>query len=316
VRKGADAPGTSVGLPATGALASRSMLGRRRGELLRDVRYLEDRVGGRRILITGASGGIGRAAARRLGQARAVVAVVARRRERLEELAREIEEAGGRVLVLPADLSHADEVDGVLTRVHAELGGVDVLVNNAGRSIRRPVRRSYGRVRDHERLMQLNYFAALRLILGALPGMLERGHGQIVNVSSMGTQNFTPPFSAYNASKGALAAWTRTAAAEIDPRRIRLTTVNMPLVDTAMSAATGAYEGRALMSAEDGADLIVDAIVRRRARVGPPIGVFGECMGALAPGAHSLVSGLAFRRVPAYEAYLGRGRRNGHPNAT
>jgi len=155
--------------------------------VLRDARRLEDRVGGRRILITGASGGIGRAAARRLGSAGAIVVLVARRRTRLEEVARQIVAAGGRAIALPADLAKADEVDGVLTAVHDELGGIEVLVNNAGQSIRRPVDRSYGRVRDHERLMQLNYFGALRLILGALPGMHERGLGHIVNVSSMGT---------------------------------------------------------------------------------------------------------------------------------
>jgi NAD(P)-dependent dehydrogenase (short-subunit alcohol dehydrogenase family) len=272
----------------------------------RDPRRLEDRIGGRRILLTGASSGIGREAALRLGSARAIVALVARRAEELDLVAAEIARAGGRALVYPTDLSRPEEVDALVLRAEEDLGGVDVLVNNAGRSIRRPVERSYGRVRDHERLMAVNYFAALRLSLGFLPGMQQRGQGQIVNVSSMGTQNFTPPFSAYNASKGALAAWARTAAAELDQPGIRLTTVNMPLVDTAMSAATGAYDGHELMTAAQGADLLVDAITRRPSRAGPALGVFGELVGALAPGAHSRVSGLAFRRLPAYEAHLGR----------
>lgn len=272
---------------------------------LRDTRYLEDRLGGRRVLLTGASGGIGRAAAVRIGAARAHVLLVARRADELESAASQIRRAGGRASTCAADLTDNSAVDRVLERVD-ELGGVDVLVNNAGRSIRRPVERSYGRIRDLERLMQLNFLAAMRLTLGVLPGMQDRSYGHIINVSSMGTQNSTPPFSAYNASKGAMTAWTRTAAAEMGDG-VTLTTVNMPLVDTAMSSATAAYDDHGLMSPEDGADYIVAALVHRRPRVGPPLGVLGEIVGAISPGAHRRACELAYRRVPAYEAYLGRG---------
>jgi short-subunit dehydrogenase len=267
---------------------------------------LVDAVRGKRIMITGASRGIGREAAVRLGEAEATLLLVARREDALREVALEVERLGGRAHVYASDLSKPEQVDQLVAAVHDSCGGVDVLVNNAGRSIRRPVHRAYTRMKDYEGLMQLNYFGALRLILAFLPGMRERGDGHLVNVSSMGTQNFTPPFSAYNAAKSALDSWSRTVSAELVGEGVSISTVYMPLVETAMTAGTSAYAGRGLMTAPEGADLIVRAIRSRRARVGPRLGIFGEVAGALSPRMHASMTGLFYQRLPAYEAMLVR----------
>ena len=138
------------------------------------------------------------------------------------------------------------------------------------------------------------------LTLAFLEGMVERGRGQIVNVSSAGTQNHTPGFGAYNASKAALDAWAKTAAAELAVHGVRITTVYMPLVATAMTAPTN-YRPRRLYTSEEGAALIVRALTARPARVAPRLGVFGELVEAVAPAAHLVGSSFAYRRLSAIE---------------
>src|SRR3954469_14767988 len=168
-------------------------------ELLRD-RSLRGAVEGKVVVITGASSGIGHAAALRVGEAGGIVLLVARSADKLEEVKSEIEELGGVAHIHPADLSELDDIDRVVEQILTQHGRVDILVNNAGRSIRRSVKRSYDRFHDYQRTMQLNYFGALKLILGFLPGMRDRGFGHIINVSSIGAQTNTPRFSAYVAS--------------------------------------------------------------------------------------------------------------------
>src|SRR5690606_23179178 len=123
----------------------------------------------------------------------------------------------------------------------AEHGQVDVLVNNAGRSIRRSIALSHDRFHDFERTMQLNYFGALRLIMGFLPSMTERRRGHVINISSIGVLANSPRFSAYVASKAALDAFSRCAQGELSGQNIAFTTINMPLVRTKMIGPTKIY---------------------------------------------------------------------------
>ena len=167
------------------------------------------------MLITGASAGIGRATAEKLAAAGAHVLLVARTAEKLDDVRREIERAGGVAHVFTADLADLESCDALVKEVTSTLGGVDVLVNNAGRSIRRSILLSQDRFHDYQRTMQLNYFGALRLVFGFLPSMREQRHGHVVNVSSIGVQTNPPRFSAYVASKAALDAFSRVAASEL-----------------------------------------------------------------------------------------------------
>ena len=160
----------------------------------------------------------------KVGEAGGEVILVSRTREKLEEVAKQVEEAGGTAHVHPADLSDLDDIERMAQEVIDAHGGVDVLINNAGRSIRRSVARSYDRFHDYERTMQLNYFGALKLIMALLPGMRERKSGHIINVSSIGVQTNTPRFSAYVASKSALDAFSRCAAPECVADNVKFTT--------------------------------------------------------------------------------------------
>jgi len=274
-------------------------------------RKLEARVSGKRVLITGASSGIGRATAEKLAAAGAHVLLVARTAEKLEDVRREIERAGGVAHVFTADLSDLASCDALVKEVTTALGGVDVLVNNAGRSIRRSLLLSQDRFHDYERTMQLNYFGALRLVFGFLPAMREQRHGQVVNVSSIGVQTHPPRFSAYVASKAALDAFSRVAASELREDGVRLTTVYMPLVRTEMIAPTSIYKAFPTLSAQQAAELVCQAIVGQGKRVATPLGVAGEIAYAVAPEACDRVLALAYRLFP--DSAAARGKKDARP---
>lgn len=229
-------------------------------------------VDGKVVLITGASTGIGRATAVHLAAAGAVVLLVARTEELLLSLRDELRATGARADAYPCDLLDLDAVDDLVARVLADHGHVDVLVNNAGMSIRRKVVHSRERFHDFERPMQLNYFAALRLTTGLLPSMVERQTGQVVNVSSWAVQVRPPRFSGYTASKAALEAWSDCVQAEVMDDGIVFTNVRMPLVRTPMIAPTKAYRRMPALTPEQAAAVIGSALVNRSRRVSPLAG--------------------------------------------
>ena len=212
-------------------------------------RSFEGAVNGRTVVITGASSGIGKAAAMKIAMAGGVPLLVARTMEKLEAVKAEIEEAGGTAYCYSADLSDLEAIDAVAKTMLDDHPKIDMLVNNAGRSIRRGVQASYDRFHDYERTMQLNYFGTIRLTMRLLPHMKERGFGHIVNVSSIGAQTNPPRFSAYVASKAALDAWTRVVSSEVIGDGITFTTIHMPLVKTPMIAPTKMYDSCARRSA-------------------------------------------------------------------
>jgi short-subunit dehydrogenase len=259
---------------------------------------LPEAVRGRTILITGASQGIGEAAAIQLGEAGGTVLLVARTREKLDHVAKQIQAHGGTAHVHPCDLSSEQDLDRVADEVLEQHGQVDILVNNAGRSIRRSVSRSYERFHDYQRTMQLNYFAPVKLILKLLPAMREQRSGHIVNVSTIGLQVNTPRFSAYVASKAALDAFSRSMAAEVIGDGIHITTVYMPLVRTPMIAPTKIYDRFPTLSPEEAGDLICEAIRKRPKRVATGLGNLGQLTYAIAPGAQDLLVHRAYKLFP------------------
>jgi short-subunit dehydrogenase len=244
---------------------------------------LEESVRDRVVLVTGASSGIGAATAAKIGAAHGEVVLVARGRERLEETAEQVEIAGGRAHVYPCDLTDLDAIEDMATRVEADLGHVDILVNNAGRSIRRSLELSYDRMHDYQRTMQLNYFAPVRLMLSVLPGMRARKFGTVVNVSSIGVLTRVPRFGAYIASKAALDTLCDAWQAETHSDDVRFSTVHMSLVRTPMIKATTIYDRFPVLTPEDAADVLCEAIKHRPRRVSPPFGQIAAFADAMSP---------------------------------
>ena len=250
------------------------------------------------VLITGASSGIGRAVAVHLAESGATIIGVARTEEKLEEMRAEVAAADGRAFIYPTDLSSPDACRELVERVIAEHGRVDVLINNAGRSIRRSVLNSLERFHDFERTMQLNYFGAVAMILAVVPGMRERGDGHIVNITSIGGQTYPPRFAAYVASKNALDGFSRCFAPEVSGDGIDITTIHMPLVRTPMIAPTGLYRSFPTISPDEAADMVVEAIIKRPHEVSTRVGKFGELVHAVAPGLHHLIMSGAYTMLP------------------
>jgi NAD(P)-dependent dehydrogenase (short-subunit alcohol dehydrogenase family) len=269
-------------------------------------RSLRAALGGRTVLITGASSGIGRATALKVAANGGVPLLVARTVEKLEETKGEIEGRGGTAYIYPADLSDMDSIDDVVGRVLSDHPAIDFLVNNAGRSIRRSVELSYERFHDYERTMQLNYFGAIKMIMAVLPHMKERGVGHIVNVSSIGVQTNPPRFSAYVASKAALDAFTRVVSSEVVGDGVTFTTIHMPLVRTPMIAPTKIYDSFPTITPDEAAGLICEAMRSKPKQINTRLGTFGEVSYALAPKAVDQILHMAYKVFPDSAAARGQ----------
>jgi NAD(P)-dependent dehydrogenase (short-subunit alcohol dehydrogenase family) len=259
---------------------------------------LESAVRGRIVMVTGASSGIGRAAAMKIADAGGVVLLVARTPEKLEATREQIEAGGGSAHIHRADLSDPEDIDRMAEEVLEQHGHVDVLVNNAGRSIRRSIALSYDRPHDFERTIQLNYLGSVRLILKLLPVMRSRKSGHIINVSSIGVQTNPPRFSAYVASKSALDAFSRSIASEIIDDNVHITTINMPLVRTPMIGPTKIYDRFPTLTPEQAADLICDAIIHKPKRIATPVGTIGQILYAINPKSVDYILNSAYHMFP------------------
>lgn len=268
---------------------------------------LEGNVQGKTVLITGASSGIGQVSALRLGEAGAHVLLVARSADKLEETASQIAALGGISTSYQADVSDMEDCDRLVAKVLENHGHVDILINNAGRSIRRSLELSYDRFHDFERTMQINYFGALRLTMGLLPSMSERKNGHVINMSSISALTPSPRFSAYVASKSALDAWTRAAAVEYSDRNVRFTTINMPLVRTPMIAATTVYNSMPVLSPEEAGDMVVEAVIKKPKRIASHLGIFLQVMSAIAPKFSEVLMNTVFRMFHDSAAARGDG---------
>ncbi|UJA21315.1 SDR family oxidoreductase [Thermoleophilia bacterium SCSIO 60948] len=273
-------------------------------------------VSGKVVMITGASSGIGKSAAFQMAEAGAVTLLVARTPEKLEETKEQIEARGGEAHIHQCDLADLDDVDRMAEEVLDQHGRVDVLVNNAGRSIRRSIALSYDRFHDYERTMQLNYFGALRLIMKVLPGMRERGGGHIVNISSIGVQTNTPRFSAYVASKAALDAFSRCIASEIIDDGVHITTIHMPLVKTPMIAPTKMYDAFPTITPDEAAGLIATAVIDKPKKIATKLGTFGEVLYTLMPKASDAILNQAYKLFPDSHAAKGDGGKDSEDAST
>jgi thioester reductase-like protein/short-subunit dehydrogenase len=261
---------------------------------------------GKTVLITGASSGIGRATALRVAAAGGIPLLVARGIDKLEETRQEIELAGGSAATYAADISDPDAVDTLVATVLAEHESIDILINNAGRSIRRSIALSYDRFHDFERTIQLNYLGTIRLTMGLLPSMRERHSGHVINISSIGVQTNPPRFAAYVASKSALDAWTRVVSSECIADNVHFTTVHMPLVKTPMIAPTKMYDRFPTITPDEAAEIIIDAIRTRPKVVSTKLGTVGEVSYALAPKLIDQVLGAAYKIFPDSAAARGQ----------
>ena len=268
-------------------------------------RSLKGKVAGNVVLVTGGSSGIGLAAAHKFAEAGAVTIICGRDQDKLDAACAEAKQKGYEFVAYPADISDMADCDRFVRLLEEKHGGVDFLVNNAGRSIRRAIESSYDRFHDYERTMQLNYFGCLRVTMGLLPGMVAKHKGHVVNISSIGVLTNAPRFSAYVASKAALDAWTRCASSEFADRGITFTTINMPLVRTPMIAPTNIYNNVPTLSPEQAADMIADACITKPVRIATRLGISGEVLHALLPRVAQIVMNTTFRMFPDSSAAKG-----------
>ena len=252
----------------------------------------------RRILITGASSGIGEATALACAARGATVLMVARRADELERVRAAVGGSGGTAYAYPCDLTDEASVDVLVRDVLDEHGGVDMLVNNAGRSIRRSIALSYDRMHDFERTMAINYFAPVRLMLGLLPAMAEQRFGHVVNIQTWGVQVKAPKFSAYIASKTALDTWSRIAGRELYGDGVTFTNVRMSLVRTDMIGPTDAYRRAPALTAEQAAAKVVRALEDRPITVNVLAGSAAEVLNLVAPRLSDALFHRLDRRFP------------------
>jgi NAD(P)-dependent dehydrogenase (short-subunit alcohol dehydrogenase family) len=279
-------------------------------------RTLRGTVEGKVCIITGATSGIGLATARKLAEAGAITCIAARTKETLDEVKYELEQAGGDVHAYQCDFANMEDCDRFVAEVLKDHDHVDYLVNNAGRSIRRSINLSFDRFHDFERTMQLNYFGSLRLIMGFAPKMLENKRGHIVNISSIGTLTNAPRFSAYVASKSALDAFSRCAAAEFSDSNVTFTTINMPLVRTPMIGPTKIYDSVPTLTPEEAADMIAEAIIYRPKRIATRLGISAQVLHALVPKAGEIIMNTGYKMFPDSAAAQGKDQTSDKPKVS
>ncbi len=272
---------------------------------------LEKSVRGRVVMVTGASSGIGKAAAMKIAEAGGMVLLVARTPEKLETTKEAIEDAGGVAYIHRCDLSDMEDIDRMADEVLMQHGHVDILVNNAGRSIRRSIALSYDRFHDFERTIQLNYFGAVRLILKLLPSMRQRRAGHIINISSIGVQTNPPRFSAYVGSKAALDAFSRCVSSEVLDDGVAFTSIYMPLVRTPMIGPTKMYDRFPTLTPDEAGDMICEAIIHKPKRIATPLGTLGQILYAINPKSVDYILNTAYHTFPDSTAAKGEEAKEG-----
>ncbi len=236
-----------------------------------DPDKLRGAVSGKTVMVTGASYGIGEATARKMAAAGATVLVVARSAERLDDLAAAINAGGGRAVAYPTDLTDEAAVSALTKQVTEDHGPLDIVVSNAGKSLRRSLHHQYDRPHDFQRTIDINYLGPIWMLLGLLQAMREHGGGHIVNVSSVGVRVVPgPQWGVYQASKGAFDQWLRSVAPELHADGVAVTSVYFALVRTRMIAPTPILGRLPGMSPDGAADAIAKAVIERPRTIEPP----------------------------------------------
>ncbi|KAB8130107.1 SDR family NAD(P)-dependent oxidoreductase [Gracilibacillus oryzae] len=231
---------------------------------------------GKSVLITGASSGIGEQVAYLLAECDCHLILVARRGDRLSQIKEEVAAKAAKVSVFQADLRNVSEIDTFLAFLHKLPGGIDIVINNAGHSIRRSIFESLDRPHDFSRTMAINYFAPVRILLSIIPLLRER-QGQIINISTINALLAPVPyFAAYQSSKSAFDVWLRAVSPELISKGIATTSIYLPLVRTAMIQPTAAYKNMPAMSTEHAAKIICKSIYKRKKKYQPWWIVFGQ----------------------------------------
>ncbi|OBI43950.1 epimerase [Mycobacterium colombiense] len=262
-----------------------------------DPDKLRGTVLGKTVLVTGASYGIGEATARSLAAAGATVLVVARSEERLCDLTASINAGGGRAVAYPTDLTDESAVSTLTKQITEEHGPLDIVVSNAGKSLRRSLHDQYDRPHDFQRTIDINYLGPVRLLLGLLPAMRGNGSGHIVNVSSVAVRVAPgPQWGAYQASKGAFDRWLRSVAPELHTDGVDVTTVYFALVRTRMIAPTPLLGSLPGLSPDEAADAIAKAIIERPRTIAPPWVLPAELASVLLAGPADYAARLWHRR--------------------
>ncbi|OMB97970.1 epimerase [Mycobacterium colombiense] len=262
-----------------------------------DPDKLRGTVLGKTVLVTGASYGIGEATARSLAAAGASVLVVARSEERLCDLTASINAGGGRAFAYPTDLTDESAVSALTKQITEEHGPLDIVVSNAGKSLRRSLHDQYDRPHDFQRTIDINYLGPVRLLLGLLPAMRGNGSGHIVNVSSVAVRVAPgPQWGAYQASKGAFDRWLRSVAPELHIDGVDVTTVYFALVRTRMIAPTPLLGSLPGLSPDEAADAIAKAIIERPRTIAPPWVLPAEVASVLLAGPADYAARLWHRR--------------------
>jgi len=277
-------------------------------------RRLPNSVRGKTVLITGASSGIGFTTAKKLAKGGAHLLLVARGEEKLLVTQQVVQSLGGTADVYPCDLNDMAAIDGLVDTVLKQHGHIDILINNAGRSIRRAVIEATERFHDYERTMQLNYFGCIRMIMGFLPSMVERNGGHIINISSIGCLTNVPRFSAYVASKSALDAFSRCLSAEVKGNNIDITTIYMPLVRTPMIAPTKLYDYVPTLTPDQAADMLVEAVIDKPKSIKSPLGTAAAISYALVPKVNDTILNQGFKLFPSSKAARGSGDETAKPS--
>ncbi len=236
-----------------------------------DPDKLRAAISGKTVLVTGASFGVGEATARKLAAAEATVLVVARSADRLHDLAASINAGGGKAVAYPADLTDEAAVSALTKQIGEEHGALDLVVSNAGKSLRRSLHHQYDRPHDFQRTIDINYLGPIQLLLGVVPAMREQGRGHIVNVSSVGVRVAPgPQWGAYQASKGAFDRWLRSVAPELHADGVEVTSVYFALVRTRMIEPTPILRKLPGLYPDQAADVIAKAIIERPRTIAPP----------------------------------------------
>ncbi|MFT4413927.1 SDR family NAD(P)-dependent oxidoreductase [Fredinandcohnia humi] len=248
-------------------------------------------LGGKTILITGASSGIGEQIASQLADINVHLILVARREEKLLSMKAKIEKQGAKVTVFRVDLRNVEEMQGLLSFLHQLPKGLDIVVSNAGLSINRTIEQSLDRFHDFTRTMAINYFAPVQLLLSVIP-LLQKNQGQVINVSTINALLLPfPSWAAYQASKTAFDTWFRSASFELNAKGVATSSIYLPLVRTPMILPTKAYQHMPAMSPVHVATIICKAMYTKKKIYKPWWLPFGQA-------ASLLFRGLIERVVP------------------